>query len=937
MQIANSPQCLLFCVGVGAVSREDLRAATDWSEQMKRQQSRTATIFRWALLLYLLLLPALPALADTHYVNVMSTNQIPPYTNWVDAATNIQDAINQTVDGDEVLVTNGTYVLTNQITVANGITVKGVNGATNTIIDANYPTNTSRCFYLSHSNAVIIGFTIRNGHEDGSLPWFGGGVLGIESPAGPTIRNCVITNNYGSERGGGVYGCIAYNCIITDNQGADNGGAGASHCILYDCVLRANLAYEMGGGAAYSTLYNCLVVSNRFDSESNVPQGAGVLHCTLYNCVITGNEGFSINDAVSAASDSVLYNCLVVDNTAGLYDYILSASTLYNCTVVGNSVGIDGATLYASTAYNSIVYYNTGGFTNFSASTLSYCNTYPDPGGIGNITNAPMFVASNDYHLASSSPCIDTGTNLAEIIRDIEGVPRPLDGNGDGISKHDMGAYEYAIPSTNTHYVSLVGTPHSPYTNWIDAARVIQDAINETVDGDLVLVADGVYILSAQIEITNGVTVQSVNGVSKTIVDGNYPLSTNRCFYLSHSNALVDGFTITRGSAMNSGGIYCYSGTVQNCVITCNLAFGEFCQGGGVYLYGGIIRNCVITSNNASGEDSQGGGVYCSDGAVVQNCVITDNRASGEGWGGGMYYGSAVTVENCTITRNFAGDRCGGVRSANFSMTRNCIIYFNTGWEGNNNAGGGGSYRYCCMPGPESSEGAVTNDPQLTGTYRLKSTSPCIDAGTNIATLATDIDGEARWDHPGHADVISIYDIGADEFVDVDLDDMADHWEIQTTGTTNINPAANEDTDTLDNLAEYNAGTDPTDSDTDDDLMPDGWEVGYSLDPLVDDASLDPDADSMISAGEYIADTDPTNAASVLSITSITGALGVITIDWKGGSLARQILEYRQDLLSTNEWIAILTNEPPTATSTNVIDLGATNSTLFYRIKAIRP
>ena len=77
---------------------------------------------------------------------------------------------------------------------------------------------------------------------------------------------------------------------------------------------------------------------------------------------------------------------------------------------------------------------------NYYGSTLNYCCTTPDPGGVGNITNEPMFVdlAAGDLHLLSDSPCINAGTNQDWMVGsvDLDGNPRMMDG------VVDMGAYE---------------------------------------------------------------------------------------------------------------------------------------------------------------------------------------------------------------------------------------------------------------------------------------------------------------------------------------------------------------------------------------------------------------------------------------------------------------------------------------------------------------
>jgi hypothetical protein len=61
-------------------------------------------------------------------------------------------------------------------------------------------------------------------------------------------------------------------------------------------------------------------------------------------------------------------------------------------------------------------------------------------------------------------------------------------------------------------------------------------------------------------------------------------------------------------------------------------------------------------------------------------------------------------------------------------------------------------------------------------------------------------------------------------------------------------------------LANYH--TDPANRDTDEDAMPDGWEVQYGLNPLVKDATGDKDGDRYTNLKEYKAGTDPTDPGS---------------------------------------------------------------------------
>jgi hypothetical protein len=68
--------------------------------------------------------------------------------------------------------------------------------------------------------------------------------------------------------------------------------------------------------------------------------------------------------------------------------------------------------------------------------------------GSANIDADPRFVnpAADDYHLLWSSPAIDAGQpNCGTPCQDsdLDGLTRPIDGNGDGTATRDMGAYEY--------------------------------------------------------------------------------------------------------------------------------------------------------------------------------------------------------------------------------------------------------------------------------------------------------------------------------------------------------------------------------------------------------------------------------------------------------------------------------------------------------------
>jgi hypothetical protein len=101
------------------------------------------------------------------------------------------------------------------------------------------------------------------------------------------------------------------------------------------------------------------------------------------------------------------------------------------------------------------------------------------------------------------------------------------------------------------------------------------------------------------------------------------------------------------------------------------------------------------------------------------------------------------------------------------------------------------------------------------------------------------------------------------EKLDTDENGLPDYWESRQLGGLGQDPSADPDEDNATNLDEYLNGTNPTNSDTEGDGTPDGWEIGYGLGPRLEDALRDPDRDDYTNIEEYRGDSDPTDPSSI--------------------------------------------------------------------------
>src|ERR1035441_6301987 len=159
---------------------------------------------------------SLPVAAPTLFVDVNNPAPAAPYTNWLTAATNIQDAVDAAAAGDEVVVTEGVYQTggrlasgtstTNRVVMDKAVTVRSVNGSAVTVIQGQPAGGGGNglgpvpFFFLIHP-AVLAGFTLRNGATGQNES--GGGVVCASVDA--LLTNCILAGN-SAYNGGGAYG-----------------------------------------------------------------------------------------------------------------------------------------------------------------------------------------------------------------------------------------------------------------------------------------------------------------------------------------------------------------------------------------------------------------------------------------------------------------------------------------------------------------------------------------------------------------------------------------------------------------------------------------------------------------------------------------------------------------------------------------------------------
>ena len=538
-----------------------------------------------------------------------------------------------------------------------------------------------------------------------------------------------------------------------------------------------------------------------------------------------------------------------------------------------------------------------------------------------------------------------------------------------------------------TRYVDLNSpSPTPPYTSWPTAATNIQDAIDAAVDGDLVLVTNGVYRTSLQIAsdgtsnrvaVTRPVSLVSVNGAAVTTIDGE---NLMRCVYLTNGAALI-GFTLTNGIADNGGGVWSASlaTIVSNCLMISNSAVSF---GGGAY--SGTLVDSVLRNNQAG----NGGGAAANK---LNNCTIVGNFSP---YGGGVF---AATLTNCSINNNVAQDgaagalacvlsQCllsnnivtggGGGGGALSSSLYQCIITSNQTTSGSGGGTAGGSVHLCVISNNVAYQGGGTDTSIVNqsivisntawrggGSYRGTILNSIIvgnsasdsgggtEGGCSLLNSVVYYNSAPANTNYGPADFFTSscttplplppYSPGSFSAEPLFVDMHGGNFQLLSNS-----PCINSGSDSVywpyTNSADY-AGQprkvggamdvgayeyqSPASS------LSYAWAQQYGLptDGTVD--FIDVDGDGANNWQESRADTIPTNALSVLKIISVTNGPSGISVTWQSVDSRKYCLERATNLNSPSPFQAIYTLFPGSSGTTTLPDNDANGAgPYFYRV-----
>ena len=156
--------------------------------------------------------------------------------------------------------------------------------------------NGVRCAQAVNADSKVIGFTLTNGHTNGSDG--GGGSYGSG-----VFEDCILSNNYCHYRGAGGHYVTFYRCRFLGNYALDANGTGCDGSTCYSCLFDRDTMYQ-------GTSYCCTFRNADFQRGGTAYFGLALADWSAYpggqnyyNCV-----GSKVPTASSGTMDVIVTN-----------------------------------------------------------------------------------------------------------------------------------------------------------------------------------------------------------------------------------------------------------------------------------------------------------------------------------------------------------------------------------------------------------------------------------------------------------------------------------------------------------------------------------------------------------------------------------------------------------------------------------------------------